>query len=425
MIQKISLFFLSLFILIIFNSCGKENNTTIFMPTIIEPEPEPEVYKSIHVNSTILNEQKAPKIALANNGNFFIIWKSQDGIEEKKYNIYAQLFSSRGDKIGQEFKVNNEANAKIAHDETQLHYDVTSNNFGSFVVVYSTDGATDGANVFIQYYNDEDASPMMTIETNQGDMEQISPSVAIDNNSYGDIIISYQSEMNSIVGHKYSLYNASLELLYTGWIDTRAKNHSLDIALNDDRSFISGWNTSSLTDHVRMAKLSADGKILNDFTTPLTSDTNNVHVDIGYNGSVLWLYKLKVDSSWVISGKIFDNTMTQTKDFIDNQAICDFGEDFSAVLDNNNSLYITHILSSYASATSPNADGTDIYYRIYNHKENIKLVKNYGMINIEKLHDQTVPAISVNPSRVVVTWQNSAENNKHSDGIYAGIVSNL
>ena len=420
---SITLFFI--IILTLISGCDKKSTQTTFIPTIIEPEPEPEVYKSIHVNSSILNNQKAPKIALANNGNFLVLWKSQDGIEEGNYNIYAQLFNGQGYKIGGEFRVNNEANSKIAHDETQLNYDITANNFGNFVVVYSTDGATSGANVFVQYYNDEDASPVMSLEANQGDMEQIAPSVAIDSNNHSDVIITYQSQTDGLQGHKYSLYSASFELLYTNWIDTKTQNHSLDIALNDDKTFISGWHTSSLTDHVYMAKISEDGKKLSSFKAPNKTNSNNVQVDIGYNGTVLWLYKLKVDTHWVVAGKLFNNTMQESKDFIDREAKCDFGEDFTAVLDNNNSLYIVHSLSSYANATNQNADNSDLYYRLYNHTEEIKLVMNYGLINIEKLYDQKLPAITVNSTGVVATWQNSAEDNKNSDGIYAGILSNL
>jgi len=422
--QKITNFLLYTTLILGLNSCGGGGSEEItYLPPL--PEPEPEVYKSIHVNSYMTDDQEAPKVALTDNGNFFIIWRSQDGAEEGKYNIYAQLFDKKGDKIGYEFRVNNEVNSKNAHDASQLHYDVTSNHLGSFVVVYSTDGATEGSNVFIQYYNDEDATPMMMIQANQGDMEMNMPSVAIDSNNNGDIIITYQSEIDSVVGHKYSLFNPYFELLYTGWIDTRARNYSLDIALNDDQTFISGWNTSSLTDHVNMAKLSADGKILNSYSAPSKTDTNNVQVDIGYDGSVLWLYNLKVDSHWVITGKIFDKTMNQSKDFIDNSAISDFEEKFSAVVDNNNSLYITHVLSSYANATAPNADNTDVYYRIYNYTQDITLVADYGIINIEKLYDQKLPSITVNSTGIVATWQNSAENNKNSDGIYAGILSNL
>ena len=424
MLQK---FYFSLIIILIFtlfNSCGKKDDTkTTFVPTIIEPEPE--VYKTIHVNSSTLNNQKAPKIAVAPNGNFLIVWKSQDGIEQGRYNIYAQLFTKRGEKVGGEFRVNSEANTQNAHDETQLHYDVTANNFGSFLVIYSTDGATDGANVFVHLYSDEEAIPMATLEANQDDTELSTPYIAIDTNYNGDIIITYQSQQGETVGHKYSLYNASLELLYTGWIDKKAKNYELDIALNDDRTFISGWNTRTLTEHVYIAKLSADGKLLNSFKAPRKTNSNNVQVDIGYNGTILWLYKLKVDAHWVVSGKLFNETMTQSKDFIDSEAKCDYGEDFSAVLDNNNSLYITHVLSSYANATSPYADNSDIYYRVYNHAEDIKLVMNYGLINKNNLYDQKLPSIGVNQTRVVTTWQNSAEDNQNSDGIYAGIVSNL
>ena len=413
------------FILIstLFNSCSKDNSQTTFIPTIKEPEPE--VYQSLHINSSIANDQKAPKIAIANNGNFLIVWKSQDGVEEGRYNIYAQLLNSRGDKIGGEFKVNNEPNTQNAHNEMNLHYDVTSNGLDNFVVVYSTDGATNAHNVFVQYYGSEDAMPIAMLEVNQNDTEITTPDVAIDSNHNGNIIITYQSEQGATVGHKYSLFNTSHKLLHYGWINTKAKNYNLDVALNDDNSFISGWNTHSLTEHVSMAKLSAEGKILNSFTAPRKTNSNNVQVDIGYDGSVLWLYKLKVDTHWVVSGKLFDKTMTQSKDFIDNEAKCDFGEDFSAVLDSNNSLYIVHVLSSYANATSPYADNSDIYYRVYNHAQDIKLVMNYGMININNLYDQKLPNIAINKTKIVTTWQDSAENNQNSDGIYAGIVSNL
>lgn len=73
------------------------------------------ITKDILVNTTIMGEQKNPKLVLDSNQNALIAWlseKNRDKIfEPKLINIYGQAINMRGVKIGKEFQLTNENNA--------------------------------------------------------------------------------------------------------------------------------------------------------------------------------------------------------------------------------------------------------------------------------------------------------------------------
>jgi hypothetical protein len=99
------------------------------------------------VNTTIINNQLKPTVAMADNGSFVIVWESlmQDGSVE---GVYGQRFNAAGAKQGGEFQINQTTN------RGQRTASVAMAGDGSFVVVWVNDeGTVFGEDVYGRRYD--------------------------------------------------------------------------------------------------------------------------------------------------------------------------------------------------------------------------------------------------------------------------------
>ena len=139
----------------------------------------------VHVNTTTANTQKFPATAMAANGDFVVVWQSnnQDGFASD--GIYAQRYNAAGAAQGTEFRVNTTAPGN------QTQPAVAIDPSGDFVVAWeSADASQDG--IFFQRFNAAGVKQgaetrANTFTTNQ----QTYPAVAMD--AAGDFVIAWQS----------------------------------------------------------------------------------------------------------------------------------------------------------------------------------------------------------------------------------------
>jgi hypothetical protein len=99
------------------------------------------------VNTTTKNRQDSSDVAMDTNGNFVVIWESdqQDG---SSWGIYGQRYNSSGQAVGSEFRVNTYTTDK------QIDPHVAMDASGDFIVVWSSfnqDGS--GYGVYARRYN--------------------------------------------------------------------------------------------------------------------------------------------------------------------------------------------------------------------------------------------------------------------------------
>lgn len=139
------------------------------------------------VNSSTSGDQWIPKVAIAPNGGFVIVWQSfgQDG---NAYAIVGQRFTNRSINIGYEFIINNMPRG------SQEFPDISMDSQGNFIVVWTTNqnqliGNQPAANSYRDVYAkkfNRDAIPVgqeFAVSTTVG--EQYYPSVFMNNlNNY-------------------------------------------------------------------------------------------------------------------------------------------------------------------------------------------------------------------------------------------------
>ena len=83
------------------------------------------------VNTSTVNNQFNATISNLSNGDYIVTWHSNH--DDSKYNIYAQRFTNGGEKIGSEFLVNSTTQGYQYNPKTTLLSD------GSFVIVWGSD----------------------------------------------------------------------------------------------------------------------------------------------------------------------------------------------------------------------------------------------------------------------------------------------
>ncbi|MEA1950054.1 MAG: hypothetical protein U9N87_01630, partial [Planctomycetota bacterium] len=104
----------------------------------------------ILVNTTTAGHQRNAAIAMDADGDFVVVWESQDQDPDGSWGIYGQRFDSVGNKVDDEFRVNVEQ-----FTGQQVNPTVAMDDFGNFVVGWATAGQDFSFfnDVYIQRYN--------------------------------------------------------------------------------------------------------------------------------------------------------------------------------------------------------------------------------------------------------------------------------
>jgi len=97
------------------------------------------VGEEFQVNTATQGNQTEPSVAVDAVGNFVIVWHGPQSVADSNEDIFARRFDANGQPLGDEFRVNTNTNSR------QLCPSVAMNNDGNFVVVWeSEDVPTEG-----------------------------------------------------------------------------------------------------------------------------------------------------------------------------------------------------------------------------------------------------------------------------------------
>jgi hypothetical protein len=216
-------------------------NRTPIPDTLSQPSgPE------FRVNTYTRNDQSYPSVAVDNEGNFVVVWQDggfwggQDG---SLRGIYAQRYSAAGTPQGTEFRVNTRTGAD------QDNPSIAVSDDGDFVVVWRSnyqDGS--GSGIYAQRYSSTGVPQggefrVNTYTTNQ----QASPSVAM--NSDGDFVVAWESygQDGSFTGIYAQRYNAAgVQQGIEFRVNTYTTNQqaSPSVAMDSDGDFVVVWQSS-------------------------------------------------------------------------------------------------------------------------------------------------------------------------------------
>ncbi len=155
------------------------------------------------VNSETLEDQLAPSVAMDDAGNFVVAWqsKAQDDVDGKN-GIYAQRYAANGAAQGIEFPVNSTTL------EDQLAPSIAMQGSGEFIITWQSKAQdnVDGKNgIYAQRYDAGGVAEGVEtlVNTTTLDDQQL-PSVALD--ADGNAIISWTSKAQDNVDGKNGIY---------------------------------------------------------------------------------------------------------------------------------------------------------------------------------------------------------------------------
>lgn len=138
------------------------------------------------VSSTTTGTHRAPAVAMDNDGDYVVVW-ANDQIDGDGFGIAARLFTNPGTAATSNIQVNDSASG------FQGHPDVAMDANGNFVVVWqSQDGDGDGNGVFAKVYDNTGTATVAQFQVNTTTAgNQQEPAVAMDAN--GNFVVSWSS----------------------------------------------------------------------------------------------------------------------------------------------------------------------------------------------------------------------------------------
>ena len=195
------------------------------------------------VNATSLATQKNPSIAMDADGDFVIAWDStQDGIP----NIYARRYSANGIATADELAVNSFTTG------SQSDPSIAMDAGGDYVIVWNSFGQ-DGDNfgIYAQRYNANGSAAGSEFRVNTDTFgPQQAPSIAMD--AEGDFVITWESDPNiansnfDIYARRYNANGSPAGVAFQVNTATDGNQSASSIALDADGDFVITWHSDVL-----------------------------------------------------------------------------------------------------------------------------------------------------------------------------------
>ena len=195
------------------------------------------------VNSSTINPQRFPGVAMDSAGNFVLVWASfdQDG---SNYGIFGQRYNRTGTAQGPEFQVN----AYTSNRQTLP--DVAMDSDGDFVVTWTSYGSQDGfgRGIFGRRYDSAGVAQTTTeFQINSYTTDsQFSSAVAMD--SAGDFVVTWHSgpgqdgDGYGIFGQRYTSAGLALGTEFQVNSFTTEDQAFPAIAMDSAGDFVVTWN---------------------------------------------------------------------------------------------------------------------------------------------------------------------------------------
>jgi len=240
------------------------------------------------VNTTTVNSQGDPSIAMDADGDFVVSWQSfnQDGEAD---GVYAQRYNADGLAAGAEFLVNTHTASAQRNSSIAMDAD------GDFVVSWVSflqDGSSWG--VYAQRYNADgvEADAEFLVNTTTANA-QVNPSIAMD--ADGDFVVSWVSsdgDGNGVYARRYSADGVAADAEFLVNTHTTSAQRDPSIAMDADGDFVVSWHSLDqdggdygvYAQRYQGAAQTVDlNLVVNDDSDPVTQGTNFIYSLISSN----------------------------------------------------------------------------------------------------------------------------------------------
>jgi hypothetical protein len=232
------------------------------------------------VNVHTPNAQRDAAVAMDANGNFVVVWASQNQVAAASdYDVFGRRYSTNGDPLGGEFQIN------VHTTGAQRAPRVAADNEGNFVVVWQSDMQEGGGyGVYARRYNAAGAALggeflVNSYTTNN----QLAPAVAMD--ADGDFAIVWTSSnqdghQNGVYGQRYNAVGEAQGIEFRVNAHTTGNQRAPAIAMDAAGHFVVTWTSanqvsSTSADDIYARRYAANGTTLGGEFLVNTSTTGN------------------------------------------------------------------------------------------------------------------------------------------------------
>jgi hypothetical protein len=189
------------------------------------------------INQYTTGSQEDSAVARAANGDFVVVWDSEDGQDGDSDGIFGQRFSSSGAAIGAEFLVPNTTTGS----QTGPH--IAADSDGDFVVVWQTFGQDgDGSGVFGRRFASSGSaigSEFQVNTTTAGNQDY--PAVAGD--AGGTSVVVWSDDGGSIFGKRYNSSGAALGTEFQVNTYTTDPSTHPAVSMQSNGDFVVTWQS--------------------------------------------------------------------------------------------------------------------------------------------------------------------------------------
>ena len=319
-------------------------------------------------NTSYVGPQTHSSVAIDDDGDYVITWKSGNNQDGSGFGIYAQRYNNLGAAQGGEFLVNSYTTGD------QSSPAIAMNSVGDFVIAWASinQDKNDGTGIYAQRYsaNGTIQGPEFLVNT-YTTLSQNFPTIAMESN--GDFVIVWESDGQDLSGN--GIYGKRFDALGVGGAEFQISTFSANqqrypsVAMDNDGDFAVSW-----------ISYGQEG-----------------------SGSIYGIYARRYDNTGTVQGAEFlVNTTTTDNQFFPTTAMDTDGDFVVAWMsnvqtgDNSNGIYAQRF----------NASGTAVGTELH--------------VNTYTTGVQTEPSVAMDDNGdFVVAWY----SNLQDDGVYSGVYA--
>jgi hypothetical protein len=224
------------------------------------------------VNASTTGDQVMPRVAIAANGTFTVVWDGPDGDGE---GVFARRFTAQGGAPGGEGRVN------FTRTKDQTNADVTMDAAGNFLVVWDGNGPGDRDGVFAQRFSATGVRQGGEVLTNAATLgSQEAPAAAM--NAVGDALVVWAGrgpgDLQGVFAALYLLPRVSVSDASVTEGDSGSQDLTFTVTLDQPGAWPTtvNWATTSGTAKAAEDYVSAHGTLR--FALEETAKTITVQV---------------------------------------------------------------------------------------------------------------------------------------------------
>lgn len=382
----------------------------------------------MRINTTTAHSQQNPAIAMDANGNYVVVWESYINTTNG-YDIYFQRYNSSGVAQGSETIVNtttadNQQSPKIAMADN-----------GKFTIVwqsYNQDG--EGHGIYAAMFNTDGTTALAEFLVNTTITgEQRQPSIAMENDgAYVISWISSDADGFGVFAQQFTNTGATVNSEFAVNSTTTGFQSYSDVAMDDSGNYIITWqslNQDGSGNGVYFQRFNASGTAQGSETlvnTTITGNQQNPKIATDQNGNfvIVWeSYGQDAANTYGIYAQRFNSDgTTNGSEIIVNSTTSNHQSEPAITMDKNGFYYITW--SSYG--TDGNFNG--VYLQAYMSDGTASGTETLVNTRTTDFQQKAAMATEYDNAKLVIVWQDGLNNSSATDdgddyGIYGQAYS--